>query len=220
MIWVAVVVLLFFVYAGARLLVGTRADAPSVVVAPIHDGPEAPAGLEGTELVLAERWRRAVARAIDGLVLAGASYMVAFIAYAVLVRSAVTQHAIDAGVTKARWLTFAVGLVVWAVYDIALTATSGQTPGKRAMKVGVIALDTGERPGAEAGLFRWLPGALLGILVPVVTTRGIGAGGLPHGHIADLSWVAFGVVYLWAFVDRGRQGLHDKTAGTVVVERR
>jgi uncharacterized RDD family membrane protein YckC len=42
---------------------------------------------------------------------------------------------------------------------------------------------------------------------------------VPHGRIAELSWIAFGVVYLWAFLGRGRQGLHDKTAGTIVVER-
>ena len=222
MIWVAVVLLLFFVYAGARLLIGSRAEAPSVVLGPVHEptdgggfGP-----LEGSELVLAARWRRAVARVIDGLVLAGLSYVVAFIGYTAFVRSAVTDAAINAGVSKARWLTFAVGLVLWAVYDVALTSSSGQTPGKRAMKVAVVALDTGTAPGVEAALFRWLPGALLGVVVPVVTTRGIGAGGVPHGRIAELSWIAFGIVYLWAFLDRGRQGLHDKTAGTIVVERR
>ena len=222
MIWVAVVLLLFFVYAGARLLVGSRAEAPSVVVGPVHEpadgggfGP-----LEGSELVLAARWRRAVARLIDGLVLAGLSYVVAFIGYTAFVRSAVSDAAINTGVSKARWLTFAVGLVVWAVYDIALTSRSGQTPGKRAMKVAVVALDTGAAPGGESALFRWLPGAVLGVVVPVVTTRGIGNGGVPHGRIAEFSWIAFGIVYLWAYLDRGRQGLHDKTAGTIVVERR
>jgi uncharacterized RDD family membrane protein YckC len=222
MIWVAVVVLGFFVYAGARLLVGSRPGKPSVVIGDLAPSTSTAGHLPtetGVELVLAARWRRAVARLIDGLVLAGISYLMAFIAYVVFVRSAVEDATVNAGVARARWLTVALGLVAWAVYDIALTSASGRTPGKRAMKVGVVSIETGKPPSAESALFRWLPGALLGAVVPILTTRGIAQGGIPHGRAADLAWVAFGVVYSWAFLDRGRQGLHDKTAGTIVVER-
>ncbi len=79
----------------------------------------------------------------------------------------------------------------YIVYFVYFLTRGGQTPGKQALGIKVVALDGKEVDG------------LRGIL----RTAGYG-----------LSSLFFGLGFLWAFFDRRRQGWHDKLAGTVVLE--
>lgn len=91
------------------------------------------------------------------------------------------------------WL---LAIVAGIAYEVALTARSGQTLGKRA--VGIYAGDalTGEIPTFAQSMRRAAP--LLVALVPIVAIAGP-------------------VLYLPVFWDPRRQGWHDRLAGTLVV---
>jgi uncharacterized RDD family membrane protein YckC len=85
--------------------------------------------------------------------------------------------------------------VISLVYEVSLIATRGQTLGKMAMGIKVVAREDGRNPGwGKAGL-RWL--------LPTV------AGFVLFGSL---------IVYLWVLWDPKRQGLHDKVAGTLVIQ--
>lgn len=146
-------------------------------------------------------FRRALARLLDSLVLAGVATAVA---WPLVPR--VTAH-VDAKVDAARgigrhttvWLLDAtvtgyLGLVVTAVllfgvlYEVLPTARWGRTPGKKLLGVRVLATTTRRPPTFAAALCRWLVYATLGI---------------PGS--------------LWCLVDRPRrQAWHDKAAKTYV----
>ncbi|MFI7356944.1 RDD family protein [Streptomyces avidinii] len=145
--------------------------------------------------------RRAVARALDSLVLAAVA---AAVARPLLPRATAHVEAkVDAarvsGRTTTVWLLDAtiagqLGLVLGAVllfgvlYEALPTARWGRTPGKKLLGVRVLATATLRPPTFGAALRRWLVYALLG---------------LPGS--------------LWCLVDRPRrQAWHDKAAGTYV----
>ncbi|ALG07553.1 RDD family protein [Kibdelosporangium phytohabitans] len=83
----------------------------------------------------------------------------------------------------------AVTQVALVVYDTALTAGTGATPGKRLMRIKVVRMRTGRPPGFVPALIR----AVLGVpfyLMPAVTAL---------------------------FDERANRGGHDRLAATVVV---
>lgn len=100
-----------------------------------------------------------------------------------------------------------IGLPFWAVaatallgaaYEIGFIAMTGQTLGKRLLRIQVVDVTTGRPPG--------LGGATIRYLVPSVPAL------LPgFGPLLGL------LVYLSAVWSPTRQGWHDRAAGTVVV---
>ncbi|MFJ7587944.1 RDD family protein [Streptomyces sp. NPDC097617] len=145
--------------------------------------------------------RRAVARALDSLVLAVFAAAVAgpLLPGASAHVEAKVEAARASGRTTTVWLLDAaiagrLGLVLGAVllfgilYEALPTARWGRTPGKKLLGVRVLATATLRPPTFGAALRRWLVYALLG---------------LPGS--------------LWCLVDRPRrQAWHDKAAGTYV----
>jgi uncharacterized RDD family membrane protein YckC len=83
-------------------------------------------------------------------------------------------------------------------YQTMMVAWRGQTVGAMSMSIMIVRIDTHEKPGWASSGIR--------ALVPQV------AGLVPY--IGPLLML---VVHGWMFVDRNRQGLQDKAAGTIVV---
>ena len=143
---------------------------------------------------LARPASRLVARLIDGAILT----VVSLIPLVVGVQNfdEWTDHSV--GVSLA--LT-AVGLL----YEVALTATRGQTLGKMAMKIRVVRADNGLVPGWSKSGGRWLVPAIPGLVEwfqPSLWYIGL-LGLLVY---ASLTW------------DKARQGWHDKAVKTFVVK--
>ncbi|MEU7555266.1 RDD family protein [Streptomyces sp. NPDC044571] len=145
--------------------------------------------------------RRAVARALDSLVLAAVAAATAqpLVPAATAHLQAKVDAARSTGRTTTVWLfdgTVAghLGLVLGAVllfgvfYEVLPTARWGRTPGKKLLGIRVLAASTFRPPGFGAALSRWLVFALFGFLG-----------------------------CLWCLGDRPRRrGWHDRAAGTYV----
>lgn len=91
-----------------------------------------------------------------------------------------------------------IAAILYIAYDVILTGRTGQTLGKRLMKMRVARLDNGATPATQSLLIRaavlWLPFAFCCACV----------------------WTA--ICGGWSFIDKPyKQGLHDKAAKTVVV---
>ncbi len=89
-------------------------------------------------------------------------------------------------------------LAVWGVYEVGPTAWRGMTGGKMAARIKVIDRSTGRTPSLLVSAVRWMVPAAAG-LIP---------------YLGIIGWI---VVYMWILGDVNRQGLHDKLAGTLVV---
>ena len=86
-----------------------------------------------------------------------------------------------------------------AVYTIVPTALWGQTPGKLAVGTRVVVEEDGSLPGWRRAAVRWaVPGF---------------AGRLPYVGLAVSLAIMASLV-----LDRRRRGLHDRAAGTIVVQ--
>ena len=130
---------------------------------------------------------RLAARFLDGVLLA---------VPIVLVMIAVVDLDADP-IEVPLWLRAAT-LALAAVYEIVFTAFTGQTLGKRLLRIEVVDVTTGRPPRLDGASIRYLVPSVPA-LVP-----GIGA-------------VITLVVYLSAVWSPTRQGWHDRAAGTVVV---
>ncbi|MBC6449634.1 RDD family protein [Actinokineospora xionganensis] len=106
---------------------------------------------------------------------------------------------------------------VGIVYDTALVAARGSTPGKALLRLSVVDAETGGDPGAVAAgvraLCHWtLPGAgatvAYGLVAFVLPDAIAGAAALVAGLLAVLSPL---------FDEGRRRGLADRAAGTVVM---
>jgi uncharacterized RDD family membrane protein YckC len=229
MIWIAAGILAFFIYTGARLLrsSGTRSPtampgagvaetpgsgpsqraAPTVEVALDSDAPE--------QLVLAGRLRRVAARLIDNVVVAG-------LGFALAIAASIASGSLsgDNAVSRLRWVGFLSVLVAYCGYEIGFVATSGQTLGKSALRIRVVSLETGEHPGVGGAFARWVVPALAGLVAPVLLSPGYlsGTGGPFAGRARWALYVTL-IIYAWALWDPHRQGIHDKIAQTVVVQK-
>ena len=100
--------------------------------------------------------------------------------------------------TTLRGGPFLAFLAIWGVYEIGLTSWRGMTIGKMAARVKVVDRSTGRTPSLLVCAVRWMVPAAAG-LIP---------------YLGLIGWV---VVYMWILGDVNRQGLHDKLAGTLVV---
>ncbi|MXW98296.1 MAG: RDD family protein [Acidimicrobiaceae bacterium] len=115
-------------------------------------------------------------------------------------------------------------MLVGIVYEVALTATRGQTLGKMATRIRVVGIDDGSRPGWGRSIMRWtiplvaqivispILTIIMGLLLSSVNSR------LVWVPMILLGWAPILVVYGFLTWDRARQGLHDKAAGTLVIK--
>lgn len=95
------------------------------------------------------------------------------------------------------WVALGAAWLVVVMYETAFIAAIGQTIGKRALGLRVVAVGTGGIPTRGAAFARALVPSILLVV-------GVGVG-----------WF---VPYAWALFQRERRGLHDLIAGTAVVQ--
>lgn len=104
---------------------------------------------------------------------------------------------ITAGITQTTLLTTdirkLIGFLIGVVYAISFIGAKGQTPGKMAMNIKVVDVQTGKVPGFFKAFLREIVGKTISLLV-----------------------LALG--YLWPLWDQKKQAWHDKIAGTIVVK--
>jgi len=165
------------------------------------DGPPA----ERPDVYVARMGDRILARLIDGLV-----FVVPFVVLVFVVgRPKAVEDAAGepTGIEVAHWtLLFGLLMVGSAVYEIALTALTGQTLGKRFRHIRVVHLADSSVPGWGTSLARWVTMNAASLLSFVVT---VPASGL------------YGIVDLGLGFRRPlHQCLHDMTAKTVVISDR
>ncbi|MBO1337741.1 RDD family protein [Streptomyces sp. VRA16 Mangrove soil] len=142
---------------------------------------------------LADSGKRVLARILD-MILIG--IIVGLLSWAFHIASFSTDtDDINAGKQAGSSLLTA---VLYVGYDVLMTARTGQTLGKRLMKLRVANLNDGATPGMQANLIRAL---VLWI---------------PFSFCCACIWTA--ISGGWSFFDKPyKQGLHDKAAKTVVV---
>jgi uncharacterized RDD family membrane protein YckC len=150
--------------------------------------------------VVASRTRRVVAGWLDG-------FIIAMVTYGLLQ----SLGALDPWV--AGWVAFVVAEWVVVVIPMALT---GRPPGARAVGTVVITMDDDRVPGWSKSALRWFVAHL-----PVFIGAVVVAVGAPDGVIGIL-WVlqlaGLVAIYAGVFFDAQGQGLHDRAAGTIVVD--
>ena len=95
-----------------------------------------------------------------------------------------------------------VATALWLAYEVPAIGNSGQTIGKRVMRIKVFAVENTERLGNGRAFRRW---ARLGMWTPFWSCYGIGLVVQLIDSVSPL------------FDHKLRQALHDKTAQTVVV---
>ena len=98
----------------------------------------------------------------------------------------------------AEWIVFGVAVFVGFVYEIAFTATKGQTLGKMAAGIKMVSIHDGSIPSVGMALRRWFVPGLLGFV--------------PFAGV-----ILSGLCYLALTWHRDRRGWHDLAAGTMVV---
>lgn len=106
-----------------------------------------------------------------------------------------------------------VGLAVSPVYIVGLTALSGQNVGKLALRIRVIDEVTGVTPSLWRSLVRWF--VAFGVAIVLGSIPG------PDALRITLAWLVFVVglvVVVPILYDTRRRGLHDRIAGTVVID--
>ncbi|MEW2618696.1 RDD family protein [Streptomyces sp. NPDC048106] len=142
---------------------------------------------------LADSAKRTLARIID-MILVG--IVVWLLTWAFNVREYdVNTGRVEAGRSLAQSV---IAAVLYIAYDTFFTHKTGQTPGKKWLRMRVANLSDGATPGTQTAFLRalvlWLPFAFCCACVWTVICGG------------------------WSFFDRPyKQGLHDKAAKTVVV---
>jgi len=159
-------------------------------------GPVAPGGAP-----LAGFGDRFLARLIDVAVLilpTIVAELVAFVPFVVVAAGGHPNVALLPAVLAGSFLLFGVLLAaVYYVYEVTLMHRSGQTLGKRAIRIKVVREADGGPIDRAAATRRWL----------VANVASMVAFGFSH---LDVLWLLWDQPY--------RQCLHDKCAGTVVVK--
>jgi uncharacterized RDD family membrane protein YckC len=162
---------------------------------------------------LADFGNRLLAYLIDVAILVGVTMIVALPAFLIFffavmrrtieeTRPDGTVPDADVGAILLAGLTLEVGLFVFVlaatyVYTVELMYKSGQTVGKRVMKLRVIPLDPADRLTRGMAAKRWLVQSVGGVVLPLFT-------------YLDGLWQLWDKPYL--------QTLHDKAAQTVVIK--
>jgi uncharacterized RDD family membrane protein YckC len=160
--------------------------------------------------VLAGRAKRAAARLLDTIAVAG-----------IWVTLGVFATAAISDVGRARLTAYVLLIAVSAGYEIGFVGTGGQTPGKIAMRIRVVSAKNGRTPSYGAAFARWILPALLGVVVPaLLDSRYLNGTSGPPSNAAALASYAAGIgVYVLGLWDPVRQGMHDKLGRTLVAVR-
>ena len=171
-------------------------DEPVDLPEPLDVGePEPEPDDEDAEgLSIASPWRRFTGWLADGLLFTAAFLVIGIVA-STPDRRSVAFHAAYSAVV--------------AVYEIVGTARWGQTLGKRFVGIRVVERGTGRPPGWGRAVVRWSLPAVAIVTEGLIT----GVGGV-------VGQLVFLVVYLPVAWDPLARGLHDRLAGTVVVDSR
>jgi len=156
---------------------------------PADDGDERPGSVVPAGLHLASFGRRIAALLIDEIVLVLPVLAVFWLA-GYPPNDAISED-------LAVWFT-AAGTGLSLVYETVAIWRWQQTVGKWAMGIKVVSVVDGGEIGLTRAFQRSLVPAALGAIPQVGLFLGFG-------------------VYMWAFTDRMRQGIHDKAAGSLVV---
>lgn len=173
-------------------------------------GPMVPLGIAPNGQPLASFVDRLLAYLIDSAILAGIAFVVDIPVIVIAVVSLVHSQAVNAdgtvnGASPAFFLAvlavtgglIVVNIAATYVYHVEMMYRSGQTVGKRTMKLRIVCLDSGTPMTRATAAKRWLIGQVVAVIVGIV--------GLIDG--------------LWQLWDQPfRQCLHDKVARTVVVK--
>ncbi len=116
-----------------------------------------------------------------------------------------TQHKIGLAVSFA---------LVGAFYEVLMTATTGQTPGKMVAKIRVVGTDSGDTLTIWESMRRWLVPAILaiGYFMFIRDDRTVAS------YIGQVLGLLALLVYASLAMDGSRRGWHDKLAGSVVVK--
>lgn len=184
-------------------------------------GSPAPAGQDrpvppGAPGPIPEWWERLVGRFLDSLIFGVVSVVFTSIASGIFTPSAADIIANGFRLPYSYYVAVAVVYVItgalFAAYDVVMHSRTGQTLGKLAMKTRLVTL-AGVRPDQAALLRRAAVYPAGGLLLTAVTSLipGFGLGVL----ISLLYAIAMAVPI---FTDPMRRGLHDRTAGTVVIK--
>lgn len=176
-------------------------------------------GFGAADLPLASIWRRAGARVAD----AGLAWAVGFaVVFPITLGAIGVPKGGDPWSTSILVTTFLVASVLPFVYEAVLLTMSGQTFGKRLLGLRVVDVDpAGEPIGMSKAVWRsainnvvYLLGIffflLIGVTIFVYALLGI-----------FIAAVGVLVSYLWAIWDQPlHQAVHDRFAGTVVIDDR
>lgn len=147
-----------------------------------------------------ELWRRLAARTVD--VITVGTWMFALTTVYVLFHLQLWSETIAPEPWGTWFLVAMTFTVLFAVYEILFTCRTGSTPGKDLFHLQVVDHHTGARPTFGQATRRWF---LLGIAQPI-----------PSALIGTLVTLGLGAT---ALVDGDRRALHDRLAGTRVIEK-
>ena len=142
---------------------------------------------------LADSGKRTLARILDMILVGIAVWLITW----PLNVHAYTMNS-DKITAGKSFLQSLIAALLYIAYDTFMTSSSGQTVGKRLLKMRVANLDNGATPSVQTSLARaavlWIPFAFCCFCVWTAISGG------------------------WSYFDRPyKQGLHDKAAKTVVV---
>jgi uncharacterized RDD family membrane protein YckC len=188
-------------WAGPDRPVASTADQPVVAWAPPAAAAAAVPSAVGLGLVIAGTFTRLVAFVIDGLLLFCITFAIGWV---------VGYYQRGASQTLGIAVA-AASIAINAVYYIVLWRSGWHgTVGMRLMRIRVLGAINGATLGLDAAIIRWL--ALIGIveaalLVPVATSV-IG--------LVALIWLV--LLLVTTATDKLHQGIHDRWAGSVVVQ--
>jgi len=104
--------------------------------------------------------------------------------------------------------------LVGVLYEVLMTATTGQTPGKMVAKTRVVGTDSGDTLTMWESMRRWLAPAILAVGYFMLITGDRTA----TSYIGQISGLLALLVYASVAMDGNRRGWHDKLAGSVVVK--
>jgi uncharacterized RDD family membrane protein YckC len=136
-------------------------------------------------------WVRLAAFLIDGLILAGITYVMNGIWGVATGVGWMGKPADEVTASSTTWMWQVLTVfIIQAAYFICFWAWRGQTPGKMALKVKIVRFD-GSRIGWGGAVIRYL------------------------GYIISVVIIFIG--FLWIAFDARRQGIHDKIAETYVI---
>ena len=163
--------------------------------APFVDGPmpaPPPPSSGGPQLAPASIGKRLAALILDGLLLGVPLFL--------WLATEIDWDEVDAGATPDVSATFyVVGIAVSAAYYIGMVGRWGRTVGKMATGIIIVRASDGSLPGYGPAAVRWVTNLLYSI---------------PN----YLGVLVFIVSVVMVFSSPRRQAIHDRTAGTVVVQ--